>query len=228
MEKEFIENLYKRINLKFTCNDEIVVTKTINGLIELNQLEDYQKKEYILEAKIDGDEYIELYVKINNKWIICKSNKFVFDIDKPIQGIRIAFTANIIKPLEWKLKVIYADKKAWDEKLEYARIKRLTIEFNPSAFTNINFAWILTKKPKWLARYHVSLKCGDYDFIEKYSNKNENMLLINLPEATYTGVITAYDSDDSIIVDVPIHFTIKLNHTNHIQPVYNGRHVVNG
>lgn len=209
MDENLIQQIRSQIRLNVTADNQPVPAHNYSNAITIDQLDDYRIKNYRIEITSLDDIYILVRYKQANKWINCKKSEINFEIDKPIQEIEISFAIPEIPPVKYEIKVQYSNKEAFDKLLAERKIIELKNQLGCIVGRNTDFAWIITRKPKWLSYYEVHLKFNGVDFINATSNGDEHLLLDKLPGGSYQGKVDAYDKNNKLIVSQDIEFNIK-------------------
>lgn len=223
MNTNMTQQVYERVRFEVTCNEHRIKVVNFNKRLSIQQFEDYTIKKYKFNVLTDGNLYVEVKIKQAGKWL--KMDKsFDFDIDKPFTDIQVSFSTDAILPMKYRFEVSYADKKAWDIKAQEIHLSTLRHEVNFSVATGLSFAWILTKKPIWMDHYVVTLFYKDYELCKIESDKNNQMLIDNLPEGELKAVLDAYNTKGLAVTDTRT-FNIKSKATDpeHRQVVTNWR-----
>ena len=209
MDKYLIQQIRSQIGIKVTAENNSVTIHDYLNTITIDQLQDYRIKNYKIEVTSTDDIYTLVRYKVANKWVNAKDTEILFDIDKPMTEIEVSFAIPEIPPIKYEIKIHYSDKEDFDKILAEQAANEFKGQLGCVIGRNTSFAWILTRKPKWMSYFKVNLKFEGVDFIDAASNGNDHLLLDNLPGGSYEGKIEAFDKNNKLVISKDIQFHIK-------------------
>lgn len=208
MLKEEIKRIHDRVRFVVKVGENTVETHQDFDGFRIVQKKDYTIKKYTFVVKTIDNTFVSIRIKNGTKWVKIEGNTFDFNIDKPFSEIEVSFAVSSITPMRSKIKIDYANKEAWDREVEECRIKRLNSELQFGVYSGNDFAWFLTKKPKWLDHFVIKIKLYDYEFSKISSDKNNHVYVDKLPNGQYIAVCEAFDNN-GLVISCQKEFAIK-------------------
>lgn len=213
MDKQEIAKIHQRVQLIVKAEDHTIETHESLDNLTIVQYKDYTIKKYSFIVRTTENTYVSIRIRNGKKWIEKEGNTVEFDIDKPFEEIEVGFAISSIPPIKKRIRVSYANKKAWDQEVEECRIKRMIHELNLGIYSGNDFVWFLTCKPEWLDHFDITLKIDDYEFCKVSSSKKEHIIFDKIPNGEFIAVCQAFD-DKGLVVTFEKKFKIKSKPTD--------------